>query len=423
MELREIFQIIKRKFILIIVIVALSLGGSYYFSINSGNKYDSSSILTIQANREKTDQYQYGGFYSIQASDLFINTIIGWIKSPNIVAEIFEKADIPFDDSQIDSLGKEIYAKKVPPQNIMLVITDSQSIRSKKIIESTISLIKEKTSQLALVANSSANFEIVSSDPITTTNKPNGLFNMAVALIASLILSIIIIFVIEYLSPTVNSSQKIKSIFKKDPISFREMKIKNLVNPETKEAEKFRFLRANMSALGENEKTAIIVGGLNEQNVTPILSSNLALSFARSGKKTLLIDANFLNPIVHECFGKQNEFGFSEFLFDEKNIEKYLQQTEEKNLQIISSGIKLSYASDTIERANIEKVFKEIEKSFDVVIINVPSLNLSSEAFPLFSIVKKVLLIAKIGKTNISAATYVNSFLDKKEVEKYIVLI
>jgi len=423
MELKEIFYILKRKIILIIVIVLLSIAGSFYFSINAKNKYETSSILTIQANRESTDQYQYGGFYSIQASDLFANTILGWIKSPNIVAEIFKKSGVSFDDKKIKSLANKIYAKKVPPQNIMLTITDDQMNESKNIADSTISLIKEKTGQLALVANSSTNFEIISSDPITTTISPNIPFNVAIAFIVALIFSIFIIFVIEYLSPTVNSAQKVRSIFNKDPISLREFKLKGLVNPDTKEAEKFRFLRANMSVLGEKEKTTIVVGGLNEQTTTPLLAANLALSFARSGKKTILIDANFLNPVIHEYFGKQNEFGLSEFLFDEKNISKYLQQTEEKNLQIISSGIKLSYASDTIERADIEKVLDIVNKEAEAIVINVPALNVSSEAFPLFAIANKVLLVTKIGKTNISAANHINSFLDSKNVEKYIVII
>ena len=423
MELREIFQIIRRKILLMVVIIIIAVGGSFYFSINTKDQYETSSILTIQANREKTDQYQYGGFYSIQASDLFINTILGWIKSPNLVAEIYKKSGVSFDGEKIKNLGKRIYAKKVPPQNIILTVTDSQADGSKNIALSTIELIKEKTSQLSLIANSSATFEILSSELITTPIKPNVPFNLAVSFIAALILSILIIFIMEYLSPTLNSSQKIWNIFKKSPISFREIKLKGLVSPDTKEAEKFRFLRANISGLEKKGKTSVIVGGLNEQNITPLMSANLALSFARSGKKTILIDANFLNPIIHEYFGKQNEFGFSEFLFDEENIGKYLQQTEEKNLQIISSGIKLSYASDTIERADIEKVLQEIEKESDVIIINVPALNLSSEAFPLFSFIKKALLIAKMGKSNISAANYVNSFLEKKEVEKNIVIL
>jgi len=423
MELKEVFQIIKRKLWLLVLIVVIIAGATGYWSRSQKDSYETSSIITVQGNREASSQYQYGGYYSIQASELFIDTIIGWVKSQNFVADIYKNSGVEVDSNKIASLGKNIYASKIPPQNIELIVTEKDQETSKKVAENTINLIKNKTDEVSLAANSAANFEIISSNPITIPIKQNILLNVMVALVASFILGIILVFFLEYLSPTVNNTQRIKNIFKKYPISLRGLKLKRLVSPDSKEAEKFRFLRANITSLDENEKTTLLVAGINEKNITPLISANLALSFARSGKKTILIDANFINPNIHEYFGKGNEAGFSEFLFDEMNINKYLQKTDEANLKIISSGIKLSYASDTIERASLQKVFKELEKEAEVIIINVPTLNTSSEAFPLFSIVKKVLLVVKLGKTNISAVNYINGFLDKKEVEKYITVI
>lgn len=423
MELKEIFQIIKRKLWLLILITIIVVGSIGYWSIKQKESYETSSIITVQGNREASNQYQYGGYYSIQSSELFINTILGWVNSQNFIADIYKDSGIEFDNNKIKSLGKNIYTSKIPPQNIELIVTEKNLETSRKVAENTINLIKDKTSQISLIANSAANFEIISSEPITIPIKQNILFNLLAAFIVSIILGIILIFFLEYLSPTINNTQRLKNIFKKYPISLRGVKLKRLVNAASRESEKFRFLRANITSLDEEEKTAIVVAGINEKNATPLISANLALSFARSGKKTILVDANFINPNIHEYFGKGNESGFSEFLFDEKNIDKYLQKTDEVNLKIISSGIKLSYASDTIERASLQKVFKEMEKEADVIIINVPALNSSSEAFPLFSIIKKALLIVKLGKTNISAVNYINSFLDKKEVEKYIVVI
>lgn len=423
MELREVFQIIKRKLWLVIIIVVVLVGIAVYYSFNQKDSYETSTIITVQTNKEKTDQYQYGGYYAIQASDLFINTMTGWIKSSIFAAEIYKNSNIEFDFAKIRDLSKNIYSQKIPPQNMLLAVTEDTPEKSKAIAENTIKLIKDKISQLSLVANSAANFEIVNSDPVTIPIKPNIPFNLVVAFIISLVISLIFVFFIEYLSPTINNPQRVKNVFKKLPISIKIKKIKGLANQESKTAEKFRFIRSNISITDTEEKETIVVAGLNEKTNGPIVAANLALSFARAGKKTILIDADFANPSIHECFAKSNKYGFSEFLFDELNIQKYLQKTDDSNLKIMSSGIKLSYASDTIERADLKKVFNEIKKEADVLIINVPNLNSSSEAFPLFSIVKKILLIIKIGKTNLAAANYINSFLDKKEVEKYIVII
>ncbi|HRY59840.1 MAG TPA: hypothetical protein P5096_00470 [Patescibacteria group bacterium] len=423
MELKDIMQIIKKRIILMIIIVVIFIVGAYLLTKKSKANFETSSVLTVQAMKESSDQYQYGGYYSIQASDLFINTILGWIKSSNIVAEIYQKTGISYDINETNKLGGNIYARKVPPQNIELIISDHNEEVSKKLTDGVIAMIKDKTNQLGMVTNSAANFEIVSSQPITTPIKQNLPLNLMIAFILSLVLGITCVFIVEYLSPKINNGQRVRAIFGKDFISMRSLKTKGLINPDTKAAEKFRFLRANMLIDDTKGKLSAIIAGINEQKITPLLSANLALSFARSGKLTILVDTNFDNPSIHEYFDKQNQYGFSEFLFDEGNIDKYLQKTDEANLRIMSSGIKLSYASDTIERANIKKVLSELEKEADVVLISVPSLNVSSEAFPLFSIIKNSILVVKYGKTTITAASYINDFLDKKDVEKTIIVV
>jgi len=412
MELKEVFQIIKRKLWLIILVIVIGVGSVTYLSLKQKVRYETSSILTVQANHERTDQYQYNDYYAIQACDFFINTITGWIDSPIFVSKVYESSG-----------GGSIYARKIPPQNLVLTATGATKEQSKAVLDGIIKLVKDKNAQLNILDASTTGFEIVNSDSATTPVKTSIPFDIAVSFIATLVISLVLVFFLEYLSPTVNNNQRIKGIFKKDPISLRGLKLKRLLSPASQQSEKFRFLRANITSLDEEEKTTLVVAGINEKNITPLISANLALSFARSGKKTILVDANFTNPNIHEYFGKANESGFSEFLFDEKNIDKYLQKTDETNLKIISSGIKLSYASDTIERASLQKVLKEIEKEADVIIINVPALNNSSEAFPLFSIIKKALLVVRLGKTNISAANYISGFLDKKGVEKYVVVI
>lgn len=422
MELKEIFKIIKRRLLLLIITVAVFVAGSIYFTFSNKDSYETSAMITVEATRENTNQYQYSGYYSIQSSDLFINTILGWIKSQNIVSEIYTKAGISFDSKDTKALGKKIYSQKVPPQNIVLTISNEDKENSKKIALATIDVIKEKTTQMALVANSSATFEILNSQPITTTKKPNLLLNVLIAFAIAIILSVFAIFAIEYISPTVNGGQRVRSIFKKDFISLKGMNLKKLFSLDSKESEKFRFIRANI-VKNPNEKFVTIVSGINEQSVTPIVAANIALSFARAGKKTILIDSDFSTPVIHEFFDKKNETGFSEFLFDEKNINKYLQSTNETNLHIISSGVKLSYASDTIERSNVASILEELKKVADVIILNVPSLNSSSEAFPLFNFIKESVLVIKTGKTNISAANYINKFLEEKNVDKNIIVL
>ena len=56
-------------------------------------KYDASVALNvIRVNREETGDYQYDGFYAIQASNLFAETIVSWLETPAVVKEIYEQS-------------------------------------------------------------------------------------------------------------------------------------------------------------------------------------------------------------------------------------------------------------------------------------------------------------------------------------------
>src|SRR3989304_5680738 len=56
-------------------------------------KYDASVALNvIRVNREETSDYQYDGFYAIQASNLFAETIVSWLETPAVVKENYEQS-------------------------------------------------------------------------------------------------------------------------------------------------------------------------------------------------------------------------------------------------------------------------------------------------------------------------------------------
>src|SRR3989339_240403 len=237
MELRDALTIIKRRLVVLIIIVVVFLGSVLGITLTAKEKNESSFIVTIQPSRENSLEYQYNGYYSIQASEFFIDTIIGWIKNPIFVADIYKKAGIDFDSRKLKSLGKKIYARKIPPQNISFIISDQSKERAEKIANGTIAAVIEKNNQINQLANSSATFHIIGSELITIPIKPNILFNIIIAFLSSIILGIILVFATEYFSPTINSSRRAKLIFKKQPISLKNINLKGLVNQETKEAE------------------------------------------------------------------------------------------------------------------------------------------------------------------------------------------
>ncbi|HEX2988708.1 MAG TPA: hypothetical protein VHS06_11130, partial [Chloroflexota bacterium] len=75
-------------------------------------------------------------------------------------------------------------------------------------------------------------------------------------------------------------------------------------------SEAYRILRTNVefASAGESPLMLIITGPAGHEGKS-LTSANLAISFAQSGKRTLLVDADLRRPTLHTLFG-DGDLGF-----------------------------------------------------------------------------------------------------------------
>ncbi len=130
-------------------------------------KYDASVALNvIRVNREETGDYQYDGFYAIQASNLFAETIVSWLETPAVVKEIYEQSGRKDAVLSLSDFAGAFKAKKLSSQNITVKFSSKTEEEAKTIASSLISVV-EKKSQVSLeTSEKEAVFEIKSADPV-----------------------------------------------------------------------------------------------------------------------------------------------------------------------------------------------------------------------------------------------------------------
>ncbi|WP_142661115.1 CpsD/CapB family tyrosine-protein kinase, partial [Enterococcus faecium] len=102
-----------------------------------------------------------------------------------------------------------------------------------------------------------------------------------------------------------------------------------LTNPSSPIAEQYRTIRTNIqfaSAAGQQIKTIVVTSsGPGEGKSTT--AANIAVVFAKSGQRVLLVDADLRKPVVYKTFQLSNASGLSTALSSSGSVADVIQRT------------------------------------------------------------------------------------------------
>ncbi len=179
--------------------IVLAVVVSLIFSLILPKYYDSSISFAInRINRQTTTEYQFDGYYAIQASDLFSQTVMSWFMTPSVLLEIYEKAGIDPMIVSLEDFGGRFKTKKYSPQNIVVRYKERDVQTAKKIGQAIIETVQAKASVSNQSSDNQALFEVIGSKPVIVEKKPNLWLNVIIGFLSGVILGIIIAYLVDF---------------------------------------------------------------------------------------------------------------------------------------------------------------------------------------------------------------------------------
>lgn len=162
-------------------------------------------------------------------------------------------------------------------------------------------------------------------------------------------------------------------------------------------AEAYRIIRANLQLSSSDTFKSLVVTSttLGEGKSTTVV--NLAISYAMSGCKVLIIDADMRKPSLHKSLAIDNNCGLSTLIIGENSLEESIQQCRINNLHIITSGPVPPNPAELLSSNRARNVFASLEQDFDIIIIDSPPVATASDALVLSTIASGTLLVIKHG--------------------------
>ena len=223
---------------------------------------------------------------------------------------------------------------------------------------------------------------------------------LAGSLFGSFLLSIGILFLIEYLDNTVKTEDEIdqygitrlglipkigiegiKSKLKEDNSKFTgeignqiESRLVSHIDPKSMVAESYRSLRTNLNfhlKKADNSNSFLVTScGPQEGKSTTI--SNIAISFSQQGKRVVIVDADLRKPVLHTVFALNKDDGLSDILVGEKKVSEVVKPTLIDNLYLITSGTIPPNPAEMLSHEELDNLITYLKRNFDVVLFDTP---------------------------------------------------
>lgn len=406
--IEKIFNL--KMFAILVVIAFLGAGYIYTFKIK-GTTYEAKTTLLVSSNNSEEN--------SNRNFEEIISTYVEMTRSNSVLSEAMQRLSLENYDTE-----NIVIERKNDSDFIEISVIDRNSEKAIKLSKEISNIILEKNEtqlNLAIVEvidNAENNCNPVYSSQAT---------DMIAFAVMGCFVSIVSCQLIRTFDNKVKSKKDIESIDVKELIELPKIDkkvVNTIIKLEDKSmfSEAFKIMRTNIQFINFKTKQKVIM--VTESNVKKDLKSfiisNLAVGYANTGKKVMLIDSDIRSGNIAKIFNITQDFGLANYLsnvdldgldINENNIGKYIKNTNVKNLDIITAGYIAPNPSELISTNKFKETLKVLEKVYDVILVNIATEDINAMS----QHIKACILVTEHNKMNKSLMTKIRNQFELKE--------
>ena len=178
--------------------------------------------------------------------------------------------------------------------------------------------------------------------------------------------------------------------------------------------EAFRSVRLNlMHSYDQGSVVALAVSSPSPGDGKSLISSNLALSFAEAGYRTVLVDGDIRRGDLHRTFGVERRPGLLDHLSGEADPTAILRPTTHVNLMVVPCGTRRRQGPELLGSARMQDFINVLRGRFEVIIIDTPPLGAGIDPFVLGTATGNLAVVLRAGETDRQLAEAKLQVLDR----------
>jgi succinoglycan biosynthesis transport protein ExoP len=192
-------------------------------------------------------------------------------------------------------------------------------------------------------------------------------------------------------------------------------------DPDPEEAEhvivSFRTIRMAITNQYDASGSAMLtVSSPGAGDGKSLVCSNLALSFAEAGYRTVLVDGDTRRGQLHAMFGANRRPGLLDLLGGDAPFEAVLRSTTHERLTLIPCGTRRHRGPELLHSQAMSQFIAELRRRYDVVVVDSPPLGAGVDPVVLAAATQNMLIVLRTGATDRKMAESKLKLLDRLPV-------
>jgi succinoglycan biosynthesis transport protein ExoP len=245
----------------------------------------------------------------------------------------------------------------------------------------------------------------------TSPVKPQVAFNLALGLLASLLVTVGLVLLMEYLDDTVKSEQDVERVAGLTTLGmvarFGRRRSRQPVSgygSRSPAAEAYRAIRTSVQfATMDRPGQVLLVTSPNAGDGKSTTAANLAVTMASAGKRVVLVDGDLRKPSLHQIFNLENRMGLTSALLSGNGARTCIQSSGFDNLSVLTSGPLPPNPSELLSSPRMRDLVETLRWEADAVVMDSPPALVVTDATLLAALADGTILVAEAGRTRSAA--------------------
>lgn len=422
MTIHEILSLLKKRILLITLLTIVFGAGAFTYANTMLVDYYQAYAVLIVSNTNSTTLVNSLTTSEYNLNIQLVNSYRVLCKTDRVLSQVVQELNLPYSvntlksmvsvGSQSDTEIIRIFVTNTDPQMAQLIANTVSKVFQKEVAD----IMKMDNVQII----DEAQLPVAPTGPDRTKY---GLTGLLLGLVAGVGLSLLL----ELIDKTIRTKEQLQELLavpmlgmipridgrKAGKRRYRKKSGKvHQANNSKYIKDSFSKLKVNVdfSFLESESRCIAVTSALPDEGKT-LVATNLAVSMAATGHKTLLIDADMRSPSIHSTLNVTNISGLSDAILLKSDWRKLVQPTTVPRLSVITAGQKPPNPARVLESKLFLEMIKEIKKDYDYIVIDTPPLLPVPDSQIIAPHVDGVMLVIHQGKTKIEHAKQAKDIL------------